>query len=103
MPSGCMVEDRVAGKYLVSQTFAAGYPTLNTKNSMGSMGLWPLIFACKFMESYFYLTLLFSDPIWVMVRMKIQGCTLHNQAAFTLTIMYIIDLMLFFLDTLLWY
>ena len=67
---------------------------------MGSMGLWPLIFACKFMESYFYLMLLFSDPIQVMVGMKIQGCALHDQAVFTLTIMHIIDLMLFFLDTL---
>ncbi|KAH7904567.1 hypothetical protein BJ138DRAFT_898067, partial [Hygrophoropsis aurantiaca] len=43
--------------------------------------------------------------------MKIQGCNdkyfgpnlCMNQAAFTLAIMYIMDLVLFFLDTFLWY
>ena len=46
-----------------------------------------------------------------MVGMKIQGCTdrffgnalCTNQATFTLTIMYVVDLVLFFLDTFLWY
>ena len=46
-----------------------------------------------------------------MVGMKIQGCNdrffgnnlCTNQAAFTLTIMYIMDLVLFFLDIFLWY
>ena len=46
-----------------------------------------------------------------MVGMKIQGCQdkffgnslCTNQAAFTLTLMYIMDLILFFLDTFLWY
>ncbi len=64
-------------------------------------------FACKFVKSYFYLTLSFSFPIQVMVGMKIQGCNeifgnvlCTNQAAFTLTIM---DLILFFLNTFLWY
>jgi 1,3-beta-glucan synthase len=58
-------------------------------------------------------TLSFSYPIQVtgMVGMKIQGCTdwffgnalWFNQAAFTLTIMYAVDFVLFFLDTFLWY
>ena len=114
MPSGRMFGDRVAGKsrkYLASQTFTASYPTLDTRNRIGSIGLWLLVFACKFTESYFYLTLSFSDPIRVMVGMKIQGCEdrffgnhlCTNHAAFTLTIMYIMDLVLFFLDTFLWY
>ena len=114
MPSGRMFGDRVAGKsrkYLASQTFTASYPALDTMNRMGSIGLWLLVFSCKFTESYFYLTLSFSDPIRVMVGMKIQGCgdrffgnvLCTNHAAFTLTIMYIMDLVLFFLDTFLWY
>jgi 1,3-beta-glucan synthase len=114
MPSGRMFGDRVAGKsrkYLASQTFTASYPALDTKNRMGSVALWLLVFSCKFTESYFYLTLSFSDPIRVMVGMKIQGCEdkffgnalCTNHAAFTLTIMYIMDLVLFFLDTFLWY
>ncbi|PBL03082.1 1,3-beta-glucan synthase [Armillaria gallica] len=114
MPSGRMFGDRVAGKsrkYLASQTFTASYPTLETAPRIASFLLWLLIFACKFVESYFFLTLSFRDPIRVMVGMKIQGCNdrlwgnalCTNQAAFTLTIMYVMDLALFFLDTFLWY
>lgn len=114
MPSGRMFGDRVAGKsrkYLASQTFTASYPSLDRKNRLGSVLLWFLVFGCKFTESYFYLTLSFRASIQVMVGMKIQGCNdkffgnalCRNQAAFTLTIMYFMDLVLFFLDTFLWY
>lgn len=114
MPSGRMFGDRVAGKsrkYLASQTFTASYPKLGKKSRIGSVVLWILVFACKFVESYFYLVLSFRDPITVMVNMKIQGCSdrffgnnlCRNQAAFTLTIMFFMDLVLFFLDTFLWY
>ncbi|KAJ3771798.1 1,3-beta-glucan synthase [Lentinula raphanica] len=114
MPSGRMFGDRVAGKsrkYLASQTFTASYPSLSSGPRAASFILWILVFGCKFVESYFYLTLSFRDPIRVMVGMKIQGCTdkyfgnglCTNQAAFTLTIMYLMDLVLFFLDTFLWY
>jgi 1,3-beta-glucan synthase len=114
LPSGRMFGDRVAGKsrkYLANQTFTASYPTLEKKNRLASFVLWFLVFGCKFTESYFFLTLSFRDPIRVMVGMKIQGCNdkffgnalCTNQAVFTLTIMYIMDLVLFFLDTFLWY
>jgi 1,3-beta-glucan synthase len=114
MPSGRMFGDRVAGKsrkYLASQTFTASYHHLETKNRIGSVVIWLLVFSCKFVESYYYLTGNFRDPIRVMVGMKIQGCSdkffgvalCRNHAAFTLTIMYIMDLVLFFLDTFLWY
>ncbi|KAF9078383.1 1,3-beta-glucan synthase [Rhodocollybia butyracea] len=106
MPSGRMFGDRVAGKsrkYLASQTFTASYPSLASGPRLASFMLWVLVFGCKCVESYFYLTLSFRDPIRVMVGMKIQGCNDNNQAAFTLTIMYLMDLVLFFLDTFLWY
>jgi 1,3-beta-glucan synthase len=114
MPSGRMFGDRVAGKsrkYLASQTFTASYPALDRSSRMGSIALWVLVFGCKFTESYFFLTTSFGKPIQVMVGMKIQGCSdrffsnalCTNQAAFTLTIMYFMDLVLFFLDTFLWY
>lgn len=114
MPSGRMFGDRVAGKsrkYLASQTFTASYPGLQTESRLGSIVLWTLVFGCKATESYFFLTLSFRDPIAVMVGMKIQGCgdryfgssLCTNQAAFTLAIMYVMDLVLFFLDTFLWY
>ncbi|TFK52998.1 1,3-beta-glucan synthase [Heliocybe sulcata] len=114
MPSGRMFGDRVAGKsrkYLASQTFTASYPDLHFQARLGSVLLWVLIFGCKLTESYFFLTARFGESIRVMAGMKIQGCNdryfgnglCRNQAAFTLTIMYIMDLVLFFLDTFLWY
>ena len=103
LPSGRMFGDRVAGKsrkYLASQTFTASYPALPRQNRIGSIVLWLLVFGCKCVESYWFLTLSFRDPIRVMVGMKIQGCSdrffgnalCTNHAAFTLTIMYIMDL-----------
>ena len=114
MPSGRMFGDRVASKsrkYLASQTFTASYPRLERKNRIASIVLWTLVFACKFSESYFYVTKNFRDPVQVMVGMKIQRCSdrlfgnalCTNHAAFTLAIMFVMDLVLFFLDTFLWY
>ncbi|KAL7284815.1 hypothetical protein ACG7TL_002125 [Trametes sanguinea] len=114
LPSGRMFGDRVAGKsrkYLASQTFTASYPSLKPSARLASCALWFLVFGCKFTESYFFLTLSFKNPIRVMVGMQIQGCNdkyfgnalCRNQAAFTLTIMYLMDLVLFFLDTFLWW
>ena len=63
VPSGRMFGDRVRGKsrkYLASQTFTASYPSLDKSKRTGSIALWVLVLACKFVESYFYLTLSFS-------------------------------------------
>jgi len=114
MPSGRMFGDRVAGKprkHLASQTFTTSYPAHDKQNRIGSILLWISVFRCKFTESYFFLTTSFGRPIQVVVGMKIQGCSdwffsnalCTNQVAFTLTIMYVMDLVLFFLDTFLWY
>lgn len=71
VPSGRMFGDRVAGKarkYLASQTFTASYPTLSRNARAASLGLWFLVFVCKFTESYFFLTLSFVSrlaPIWL--------------------------------------
>jgi 1,3-beta-glucan synthase len=109
MPSGRMFGDRVAGKsrkYLANQTFTASYPVLLRPNRAASILLWFLVFGCKFTESYFFLTLSFRDPIQVMTGMKVQGCSdkvfgtalCSNQAAFALTIMFLMDLTLFFVS-----
>ncbi|KAI0059937.1 1-3-beta-glucan synthase [Artomyces pyxidatus] len=114
MPSGRMFGDRVASKsrkYLANQTFTASYPGMHAQARLASVLLWFLVFGCKFTESYFFLTVSFRDPIRVMATMKVQNChekffgnaLCRNQATFTLTIMYIMDLVLFFLDTFLWY
>lgn len=114
IPSGRMFGDRVAGKsrkHLASQTFTASYPTLGRSARAGSILLWVLVFGCKLVESFFFLTSSFSSPIAVMARTKVQGCNdkyfgsalCSNQVPFALAIMYIMDLVLFFLDTYLWY
>ena len=114
IPSGRMFGDRVAGKsrkYMASQTFTASYPSLPNSARAASILLWGLIFGCKFAESYFFLTSSFSSPIAVMAHTKVQGCSdkffgnalCTNQVAFALAVMYVMDLVLFFLDTYLWY
>ncbi|KEP48150.1 1,3-beta-glucan synthase [Rhizoctonia solani 123E] len=106
-----MFGDRVAGKsrkYLASQTFTASYPSMSRNQRIGSIVLWLLVFGCKSVESHYYLVLPFTNTITVMAHMKIQGCNdrlfgtglCSNHAAFTLAIM---DLVLFFLGTYLWY
>ena len=114
MPSGKVFGDCVAGKsqkYLASQTFTVSYPELDWNAHTASILLWVLVFSCKFVESYFFLTLSFWEPIRIMVGTKVLNCEdwlfgdvlCSNQPAFTLTIMFIMDLVLFFLDTFLWY
>ena len=109
-----MFGDRAVGKsqkYLVSQTFTASYPELDRNAHMASILLGVLVFSCKSVESYFFLTLSFQELIHVMVRTKVLNCKdwlfgnvlCLNQPVFTLTIMFIMDLILFFLDTFLWY
>lgn len=114
IPSGRMFGDRVAGKsrkYMASQTFTASYPSLGRSARAASIALWALVFGCKFVESYFFLTASFSSPVSVMAGMKVQGCKdrffqtalCQNQVLFTLALLYVMDLVLFFLDTYLWY
>lgn len=114
IPSGRMFGDRVTGKarkYLASQTFTASYPSLDFSARLASLSIWALIFTCKLVESYFFLTLSFKPSIKAMTGMVIQGCDdqlfgnalCRHQANFTLAIMFVMDLVLFFLDTFLWY
>ena len=114
IPSGRMFGDRVAGKsrkYMASQTFTASYPDLPRTARLASITMWILIFTCKLVESYFFFSSSFSGPISVMVHTKVQNCQdkyfgnnlCENQVPITLAIMYFMDLVLFFLDTYLWY
>jgi 1,3-beta-glucan synthase len=114
LPSGRMFGDRVSGrsrKYLASQTFTASYPVLSRPTRIASILLWVLVFGCKLTESYFFLTASFALPIAALAHLKVQGCNdkyfgnalCQNQASFTLAIMFVMDLVLFFLDTYLWY
>ncbi|KAL3426160.1 1,3-beta-glucan synthase component FKS1 [Phlyctema vagabunda] len=99
-------------QYVASQTFTASYPRLSGNNMWMSYGLWVIVFAAKLVESYFFLTLSFRDPIRYLASMKIENCVgvlyvgeilCHLQPKILLGLMFFTDLCLFFLDSFLWY
>nr|CAG8473571.1 5734_t:CDS:2 [Entrophospora candida] len=93
------------------QTFTSSFPKLNKKDRAISIGLWICIFTCKFVESYFFLSLSFKDPLKAMHDKKVVGCgeklvgniLCTYMPTMAIIIMFITDLVLFFLDTYLWY
>ncbi|KAI9878450.1 MAG: 1,3-beta-D-glucan synthase [Pleopsidium flavum] len=99
-------------QYVASQTFTASYPRLSGNDMWMSFGLWVLVFAAKLTESYFFLTLSFRDPIRILSTLKISRCAgdaiigtvlCKIQPKILLGLMFFTDLILFFLDTYLWY
>lgn len=99
-------------KYVSSQTFTASFPELTGRSKWFSRGLWICVFVCKFIESYFFLTLSLRDPIRSLSTMDMSRCVGDRifgttfckwQPSITLLLMLITDLVLFFLDTYLWY
>ncbi|TGZ80200.1 glucan synthase [Ascodesmis nigricans] len=104
-------------RYVASQTFTASYPRLQGNDMWMSYGIWVLIFTTKLLESYFFLTLSLRDPIRILSVMDISNCIgeailgegdmakmiCRKQPQVVLGLMYFTDLILFFLDTYLWY
>jgi 1,3-beta-glucan synthase len=98
-------------RYVSSQTFTASFYKLTGNDMWMSYGLWLSVFALKFVESYFFLTLSFRDPIKILQPMKVYDCSamyVQNylcvyQPQILLGLMYLTDLVLFFLDTFLFY
>ncbi|MCJ1312166.1 1,3-beta-D-glucan synthase [Agyrium rufum] len=115
MPLGGLFGSYLTGKsrkYVASQTFTASWPQLHGNDMWMSYGLWTLVFVCKFAESYGFLTLSVSKPIRILSVMKIEHCVgdailkeylCHYQPQILLGIIYLTDLVLFFLDSYLWY
>nr|POE48797.1 1,3-beta-glucan synthase component fks1 [Quercus suber] len=115
MPLGGLFGSYLNGKrrqYVASQTFTASYPRLTGNDMWMSYGLWVLVFAAKLTESYFFLTLSLRDPIRILSTMTITTCLgdaiigdvlCKHQPVVLLILMYFTDLILFFLDTYLWY
>ncbi|CAB11264.2 1,3-beta-glucan synthase component bgs2 [Schizosaccharomyces pombe] len=97
--------------HLANRYFTADYARLQINDMCVSWGLWLLVFGAKFTESYFFLSLSFRDPILVLSTMKPYLCNITFlgshlciwQPKILLGIMYVTDLVLFFLDTYLWY
>lgn len=115
MPLGGLFGSYMKGnsrQYVASQTFTASYPRLHDNDMWMSYGLWVLVFAAKFSESYFFLTLSLRDPIRILSATHIRECAgdalfgnvlCKIQPQILLGIMFLTDLCLFFLDTYLWY
>ncbi|KAG0688654.1 hypothetical protein C6P40_000692, partial [Pichia californica] len=93
------------------KVFTASFPRLQPTSRVISIILWILVFGAKFLESYFFLTLSLRDPIRNLNiiesrchgDMYIGGVLCRNENNFVLALMFLTDLILFFLDTYLWY
>ena len=98
-------------RYISSQTFTASYIKLHGLDMWMSYLLWFLVFLAKLVESYFFLTLSLRDPIRNLSTMTMRcvgevwygDVVCRNQAKIVLGLMYLVDLLLFFLDTYMWY
>ncbi|EAZ62754.2 1,3-beta-glucan synthase component [Scheffersomyces stipitis CBS 6054] len=99
-------------RYLPTQYFAASFYSLKGTDKVASYGLWFAIFVSKFIESYFFLTLSLRDPIRELSIMKMTRCSgevlignwlCMRHTIVVLSLTYLTDLVLFFLDTYLWY
>ncbi|KAG9303389.1 hypothetical protein G9A89_013715 [Geosiphon pyriformis] len=98
-------------KSLPRQSFTGNYPPLRERDRILSIGLWVCVFGCKLIESYFFLSLSFKDPLKAMHGMRVLNCgdklagsTLCTyMPVMAIVIMFFMDLVLFFLDTYLWY
>lgn len=98
-------------RYIASQTFTANYIKLKGLDMWMSYLLWFLVFLAKLVESYFFLTLSLRDPIRNLSTMTMRcvgevwykDIVCRNQAKIVLGLMYLVDLLLFFLDTYMWY
>lgn len=94
------------------KTFTGSYPKLKMNGRVLSIILWIGVFGAKFLESYFFLTLSLRDPIRNLNIMDISRCHgdlyISNhlckiQNFFVMALMFLTDMILFFLDTYLWY
>jgi 1,3-beta-glucan synthase len=114
MPSGALfgnIMQRKSRRYLANRVFTASYPRLKGNDMFMSFGMWVLVFACKLTESYIFLTLSFRDSIRILSIMEVSHCgdkilqsfLCTYQPKILLGLMFLTDLVLFFLDTYLWY
>ncbi|KAI0895057.1 glycosyltransferase family 48 protein [Annulohypoxylon nitens] len=99
-------------RYVASQTFTASWPHLKGNDRALSYFLWTAVFGAKFGESYIYLTLSLRDPIRYLQIMDVSSCLgdaqigtvlCSYQPTIVMVLMTLTDLILFFLDTYMWY
>ncbi|KAI8089088.1 family 48 glycosyltransferase [Halteromyces radiatus] len=81
------------------------FSPLRRQDRIVSIGLWSCVFGCKLLESYFFLALPFKDPLRLVAALHLECTTFLCQAMplITSVLMILTELILFFLDTYLWY
>ncbi|KAI1760916.1 glycosyltransferase family 48 protein [Hypoxylon sp. FL1150] len=99
-------------RYVASQTFTASWTHLKGNDRAMSYFLWIVVFGAKFGESYSALTLSLRDPIRYLSIMDVSSCLgdaqignilCRYQPTVVLILMTLTDLVLFFLDSYMWY
>lgn len=99
-------------KALVTQAFTSNFAQLTDIDKVASYLLWFFIFMSKFVESYFFLTLSLKEPVRELAVMRVNRCAgdrwlgtwlCNSQPMIILMMMILLDFILFFLDTYLWY
>ncbi|CAO3697942.1 unnamed protein product [Rhizopus stolonifer] len=96
---------------LANEVFTSNFAPLKRIDRIMSVCLWICVFTCKLLESYFFLALSFKDPLKVISKMKVTNCNdriigtmlCEQMPRITIVIMLLMDLVLYFLDTYLWY
>ncbi|KAK8022637.1 1-3-beta-glucan synthase component gls1 protein [Apiospora rasikravindrae] len=114
---GSYLTKKKSRQYVASQTFTASWPHLKGNDRALSYGVWVIIFGIKFGVSYMFLSLSIRDPIRYLSIMNVDSCKgdavfgkgkaaailCRQQPTVALILMIFTDLILFFLDTYLWY
>ncbi|ANB12845.1 1,3-beta-D-glucan synthase [Sugiyamaella lignohabitans] len=99
-------------KNLGTKYFTAAFHELRGNDRLISYGLWVSILVAKLTESYFFLTLSLRDPIRELSVLNLSNCIgdvylgpvlCKQQAKIVMFGMFVTDLVLFFLDSYLWY
>ncbi|KAK8007023.1 hypothetical protein PG989_001013 [Apiospora arundinis] len=114
---GSYLTKKKTRQYVASQTFTASWPRLKGNDRALSYGFWVVIFGIKFGVSYMFLALSIRDPIRYLSIMNVDSCKgdailgsgkaaailCRQQPTVALILILFTDLILFFLDTYLWY
>lgn len=107
-------DTRYARKFLASWIFTGNFPKRGFTDTCLSYAFCLFVFAAKFTESYFFLTLSIRDPVFELRVMSLSQNCIGDRAfmgqslceiypRLLLVLVLLTDMVLFFLDTYLWY
>jgi 1,3-beta-glucan synthase len=112
VPSANLFHRQNSSHHLSCKTFTANFPKLVSDDRFLSILMWICVFSCKFLETYFFLALSFRDALSVTTLMQLNNCSADPllgrwlcaiMPVLTTVLMFSVELVLFFLDTYLWY